>query len=78
MLSDAALKELRHIKGGAHGISESPEARSPQMAAALYRKGLVDRTRQGEYDYLTEKRRSYFMYRLTNAGREALKPDPAP
>ena len=77
MLSKAALKDLRHIKGTFHDRSEWQEAQSPQAATALFHRGLVDRMRQGDYDQLTQKWRRFFIYKLTPAGRKALEADDA-
>lgn len=48
----------------------STEAKNPRAASALFARELVDRIRQGSYDDLTERRRSYLLYWPTVAGRK--------
>jgi hypothetical protein len=75
----ALLRAVRYANDGASGISHAHDYEPRNMKegialARMEREGLVTRFRQSEYCDLIRRRRSYWLYRITESGRKSLIP----
>lgn len=72
-LSKAQLDELRHMASARRDdLRIGLFAKNPNVAAALARLGLATRMRQSE-QIRGERRYFWWVYKITDAGRAALK-----